>query len=321
MLQNKCSNIGAISGASAGAVNAVTPAHGWAQARTADPVDACESARKALRQLWRNIAALNPSDILSEGLTQWFSGAWFTGQTGTQPPNPMTPLMRPILLDINPVRRLLARDIDFKAVAESKQPPIFISATQALTGQSHVFSGNGLDLAAVSASVCVSTLFRTVKQFVVQPYWNGGFSSNPPLYPLIKRNAPESQDINLVQILPLHRPKIPQQPHEIFERMTELAFNASVLSKMRGIDFVNRQIAAGRLTEGEPYKTVRLHRIDATPFFAQLPPSWKLSTYPLLIDQLYEQGEQAGTAWLETHLRDFGQRSTAEIPEKYEKSL
>ena len=74
----------------------------------------------------------------------------------------------------------------------------------------------------------------------------------------------------LVQINPLRRERMPQHPAEILDRVNELTFNASLLTQMRSIDFINRLLAEGAL-QGPGCKTVLMHRIDGGPAMEDLP--------------------------------------------------
>jgi NTE family protein len=55
------------------------------------------------------------------------------------------------------------------------------------------------------------------------------------------------------------------------DRVNELTFNASLLTQMRTIDFINRLLADGRLQEARRYKSLLLHRIDGGEALENLP--------------------------------------------------
>ena len=76
----------------------------------------------------------------------------------------MTPWLAPAQsnpLDINPLRKLLEREIDFDllAAAPASVPSVFVCATNVRTGRGEIFSGTRLSAAAVMASACLPTLF------------------------------------------------------------------------------------------------------------------------------------------------------------------
>jgi len=102
-----------------------------------------------------------------------------------------------------------------------------------------------VDARAVLASACLPMLFQAV-EIDGQAYWDGGYSVNPALSPLIQECA--AADLLLVQINPLTREHTPRSSAEILDRINELTFNASLLTQMRAIDFVNELLADGAVS-------------------------------------------------------------------------
>ena len=251
-----------VSGTSAGAMNAVAMAHGFAKAAQEhkDPHEAhlagCVQARETLTRLWEGVGTL--------GSLMWGSPL--------SAANPMMGLMRQWLspyqtnpLDINPLRRLLEREVDFdllctvrRASAAAGGPKVFVCATNVRTGRGEIFSGPRLSADAVMASACLPALFKAV-EIDGEHYWDGGYSGNPALHPLIYQT--ETSDILLVQINPIEHLDLPHSGQEIMERMNEVTFNASLLAELRAIEFVRRLLAEGKL-DARRYKSVRMHRID-----------------------------------------------------------
>jgi NTE family protein len=309
-------HIEGLSGASAGAVNAVALAHGYAVA-SAQNQDPREAARASLTRIWGQITAMgslgslqkNIASILWSGLPSEFAPTNIISQTfhGLFSPYQSNPL------DINPLRSLLAREIDFEAIARPGGPKVFVSATHVNTGKAVVFSGKQLTAQAVMASACLPMLFRAV-EIDGEHYWDGGYSVNPALTPLIDHC--ESADLVLVQINPLRREDAPQTPHEILDRVNELTFNASLLTQMRSIEFINRLLEDGWL-EGSPCRSVLLHRIDGGKAMQQYPASSKVSTDGVMIHQLFELGRMAASRWLANHFDELGIRSTVNISRDY----
>ena len=195
-------------------------------------------------------------------------------------------------LDINPLRRLLEREIDFEAIARADKLKVFVSATHVRTGRAVVFGGRQLTAQAVMASACLPMLFKAV-EIDGEHYWDGGYSVNPPLSPLIDHC--DSSDLMLVQLNPLRREHIPQTSGEILDRVNELTFNASLLTQMRSIDLINGLLAKGAL-QGLDCKTVRMHRIDGGPALQDWPASSKASTDGIMIRKLFEAGQACAGA-------------------------
>ena len=316
--------IDGISGASAGAVNAVALAHGFATAgqEGSEKPAAREAARACLAKIWQGIAAMGSPGSMAENISKMLLGNWSSEKVGANFfGNTVNQWMSPYQsnpLDINPLRKLLQDEIDFPAIARLLAPKVFVSATHVTTGRAEIFSGKRLTLQAVMASTCLPTLFQAV-EIDGQPYWDGGFSSNPALLPLIDQC--ESRDIIVVQINPLHRPDTPQTPHDIMDRVNELTFNASLLAQMRAIDFINRLLADGRLQEGAKYKSLLLHRIDGGEALEDLPSSSKMSADTAMIEKLFEMGQGAAKRWLRRHFEALGQQGTVNIRRDYIGSL
>jgi NTE family protein len=304
-----------LSGASAGAVNAVALASGYAQG-LANGRNPRESAREALARIWNQVAEWGAVGSLQQQLASMVWGgfapelapanvaaAWRNLWSPTQA-NP---------LDINPLRDLLEREVDFEAIARHGAIKVFVSATHVNTGRAVIFTGARLTVQAVMASACLPQLFRTVA-IDGESYWDGGYSVNPPLTPLI--DACTSRDVLLVQINPLRRDGVPQSGADIANRINELTFNASLLTQMRSIDFINRLIDEGALAHGR-CKHVLLHRIDGGPDMAAFPASSRSSADAAMIRSLFELGQHSAHGWLARHFDALGQRGTVNIRGDY----
>jgi NTE family protein len=299
-----------ISGASAGAMNAVVMGHGFAE-HPDDPAAGREAAREALAKFWRKIAQMGEASKMQRGWAEmWLSGWRASGvmpATSALSPSQFNPL------DINPLRKLLSDCVDFSLLSHAKLPQIHVCATHVKTGKAEIFSGKRLTEAAVMASACLPLLFRAV-EIEGEHYWDGGYSGNPALHPLIYRC--QASDIVLIQINPVERNAVPDTGSEIMDRMNELTFNASLLAQMRVIDLVNRLIDKGYLPP-ERYRTVRLHRIDGGEALEAYPASSKSSADGQLIEALFELGQKCGQRWLKKHYDEVGIKTSINISKDY----
>lgn len=302
-----------VSGTSAGAMNAVAMAHGFAKAAQdhKDPHEAhwagCALARETLTRLWEGVGTL--------GSLMWGSRL--------SAANPMMGLMRQWLspyqtnpLDINPLRRLLEREVDFDLLCSAHRSrdgaggaTVFVCATNVRTGRGEIFSGPRLSADAVMASACLPLLFKAV-EIDGEHYWDGGYSGNPALHPLIYQT--ETSDILLVQINPIEHLDLPHTGPEIMERMNEVTFNASLLAELRAIEFVRRLLAEGKL-DARRYKSVRMHRIDGGAVLAPFGADSKTRADMAFVHKLFDLGRAAGQEWLQVHRKDVGVRPTIKI--------
>jgi NTE family protein len=299
-----------VSGTSAGAMNAVALAHGFAQAaqQHKDPEDAhlagCALARESLTRLWEGVGALgsltwgtplSAANPLVSMMSQWFS------------PYQTNPL------GINPLRKLLEREVDFSLLCSARTgvvgPKVFVCATNVRTGRGEIFFGPRLSADAVMASACLPMLFKAV-EIEGEAYWDGGYSGNPALHPLIYQT--DTSDILLVQINPVEHLDVPSSASEIMERMNEVTFNDSLLAELRAIEFVRRLLAEGKL-DARRYKSVRMHRIDGGSVLAPFGADSKMRADLSFVRQLFALGRTAGQDWLHAHRKDVGVRPSIKI--------
>ena len=85
-------------------------------------------------------------------------------------------------LNINPLKDLFERFVDFPAVQAFSDVQLFISATNVQTGRVRIFPREKITADAVMASACLPLLFRAVEIDGV-PYWDGGYLGNPVIFP------------------------------------------------------------------------------------------------------------------------------------------
>jgi NTE family protein len=317
-----------VSGTSAGAMNAVAMAHGFAQASGKPRMEMRESARASLERLWEGVVKMGeltssisqaqraPFDILFGG---------FGGLTGDQSPSQLlTDAMTSFWsksvspyqsnpLDINPLKNFLEQMIDFERIAAFKALKIFVVATAVATGKAEVFSGKRLTANAVMASACLPTVFQAV-EIEGQHYWDGGYSGNPAIHPLIYQC--ESRDIVLVQINPIKRDKLPTSAGEILDRLNEITFNAALVAEMRAIDFVKRLLAQGKL-DASRYKDLLMHRIDGGEILEGFHASTKAATDARLIHTLRDLGKDCARLWLSKRFSSLGVASSVNIARDY----
>jgi len=291
-----------VSGTSAGAMNAAVLASALAQAHDGalDDAAARAAARAALRRFWDGVGLLGnfmtgvplpAAQTMMSMFTPWLSPAQV---------NP---------LGLHPLRRLLRREIDFDCLARQRRIKVFVSATNVRTGRGEVFSGARLSVDAVMASACLPALFQAV-QIGGDHYWDGGYSGNPAIYPLIYET--KSADVLLVQINPIETPYNPgASAVDIMERVNEITFNAPLLAEMRAIEFVRRLLAEGRVDPAR-YKNVLLHRVDGGAALAEFGAASKSRADSAFIGRLYDLGRGAGRDWLRAHFDDVGVRSSVE---------
>src|SRR6059058_3886518 len=202
-----------ISGTSAGAMNAVMLADGLARGGPAE-------ARKRLAEFWHAVSdAGNLPGVQRTVIDRLFSflpyenspaQLWFNALSRFLSPYDVNPL------NINPLKELVERFVDFDAIRGCPGLHLFISATNVHTGRLRVFPKHKITADVVMASACLPLLFRAVEIDGV-PYWDGGYMGNPALVPFLRRTGTE--DVLIVQINPRERRKVPTSNREIMSRV------------------------------------------------------------------------------------------------------
>ena len=85
------------------------------------------------------------------------------------------------------------------------------------------------------ASACLPMLYKAV-EIDGNAYWDGGYSGNPSIFPLIYRAR--VLDVLIVQVNPLNIEAVPTSASEILDRINEISFNSALMDEMRAIEFV-----------------------------------------------------------------------------------
>ena len=316
LLEDGRLEFGGISGASAGAVNAVAVAHGLAIGAR-EGVDGRQLARDKLNSIWRSVMATGTVSSLSGNLGNVLSFWSLLPDPGRMLGNALMQFTSPYSmnpLDLNPLRALLSREIDFEAIrAHRNGPKLFISATEVSSGKAEVFTKRELSLNAVVASTCLPQVYQAVT-VDERTYWDGGYVANPPITPLIAQCR--SADILLVQISPLTREGVPTTPTAIMDRINEITFNTNLLAQMQMVGFINRLIDEGKLQEPE-YKKVLVHRIDGGDTMRELGSYSQGSTDTVMMERLFDLGREQASAWLKKHFGALGVKSSINIRRDY----
>ncbi len=317
-----------ISGTSAGAMNAVALAHGFAQAEGKSREAARESARQSLEDFWEGVVTMGalgnslagahkvPFDLLFGGLSALTGGASPSQMLSDAVTSFWTQSVSPYQsnpLDINPLRKFLERQVDFVRLAAYGPLKVFVVATKVRTGKAEIFSGPRLTADAVMASACLPTVFQAV-EIEGEHYWDGGYAGNPAIHPLIYEC--KSPDVMLVQINPIERHKLPTTAAGILDRLNEITFNSALIAEMRAIDFVKRLLAEGKLDPAR-YKNVLMHRIDGGNLLEGYPASTKSDTDAKLIHTLRDLGRASAHQWLAQHYTAIGKECSVNIAADY----
>lgn len=286
----------ALSGASAGAMNAALLTHGFMK-------DGYDGAREALSRFWHQLSALYP---------------WPGGQA---PPHALQGLLHlshfltsdqlnPF--DYNPLRDLIRSSIDFERL-RTTSIQLFIAATHVNSGRLKIFHAHELSAEHLLASACLPQFHHTI-HIDGEAYWDGGLTANPPLFPLAYQG--KARDIVLVTLVPGRWEDTPDSAGHIDRRLNDISFGSSLHTELQGLAIAKREagkslFGLGRLERH--LRQLRLHHIDADATTGQLDSLSKLTPHHGLVQELFAAGRKRATAWLAQHGQAVGKSSTMRL--------
>ncbi len=304
LLQESRFKIEGVSGTSAGAMNAAVLAEGYARS-------GAEGARAALAAYWRRISDAARFSPFQRSLIDRVLGRW----TLDNSPlffmfDTISRLYSPYDLNpsgSNPLLPILEDLIDFDLLRNSPVK-VFITTTNVRTGRPRVFRNSDVSPEVLLASACLSTLFQAV-EIDGESYWDGGYSGNPTLTPLV--NELVSDDTIIIPINPVERPGTPKSANEILNRLNEVSFNAVLLKELRIMALLRRAVDPGS-GEGAQWAKMRVHLVrnkimDTLDYSSKLNAEWDF------LSMLFEEGRKAAEEFLAEHGDSIGMHSTFEL--------
>ncbi|MCJ2125947.1 patatin-like phospholipase family protein [Methylobacterium sp. J-077] len=224
----------AVSGASAGALNGAALVAGLATGGD-------DGGRDALERLWRATAERSPLRGF-EGFGAAFdpfldpfvarSLALFREASAYIAP------FLPTLRDMHLFQAVVRASIDLETVARQERVPLYVSATDILTGAARLFTGPEVTLKALMASSCLPELFAPV-EIDGRRYWDGGYAANPALEPLVF-NGHGATDLIVLQLTPFVTDAIGLLPSEIAGRVSDISFNACLMRDLKALTELQR---------------------------------------------------------------------------------
>jgi NTE family protein len=310
LLEDGRLRVSALSGTSAGAMNAVVLADGYERGGP-------DGAREALATFWKAVSdAARLSPIQRTPWDKLRGNYSLDTSPGYLFMDNLSRVFSPYDLNpanLNPLRDILERLVDFGNVNRRRQVQVFVTATNVRTGRPRIFGQGDVTVDSVLASACLPQMFPAV-EIDGEAYWDGGFAGNPALYPLINNRA--SQDIVVVQINPIVRRTLPRSARDILNRVNEISFNSSLIKELRAIAMTQRLADEAGFDLGS--RRNFLHIIHAEEEVQDLDASSKLNAEWDYLKLLFERGRGWADAWLTAHFDDIGQRSTLDLDEIFE---
>jgi NTE family protein len=287
LLEEERIRLDGVSGASAGAINAALLASGLTEGGR-------KGARRALDRFWVSIMTSLPNPAIEAlvMLTRFLAPAQF---------NP---------LNLNPLRDLLAAQVDFERLRRECRLELFVAATEVASGMPRIFRTHEMCAEVLLASACLPTLHHPV-EIDGTLYWDGGLTANPPLRPLIYECS--ARDLVLVLLGPRQPALIPKTAEEILRRFSEISFSASLYSELQGIALAKQAAERRPFSLGGLERRLRalnLHAIGPTESVNRLAPLSRFETHAAHLRMLREEGRAQADAWLQQKFESIGERST-----------
>jgi NTE family protein len=271
LLEQPDIEIDTISGASAGAVNALLLACGLAEGGR-------EAARARLNRFW--VRLMHEASFRSLMLVGGFSPA---GSSVAFGPTLRSGQFDPF--DLDPLRQALSRDINFAALRDAACPKLLIAATRIRDGQQQVFRNDAITADVALASTC-PPLVHCAVEIDGEGYWDGGYGGNPPLVKLVQETA--ATDVLLVQVTPSLDSYVPITLAAIDRRLDQIAANA----------VLNAEIAAIAWAQSHAAPSLRLFKIAAEDSVDGLAQRSSADLGRGFIRTLHRSGREAAERWL-----------------------
>lgn len=307
ILENTDLDIKAITATSAGAMNAVALASGHAAGGK-------DGARETLRMFWKDVsdrgAPLAAANAIAPTFGPFTPFAMFQALTNIASPYDLNPF------DYNPLQQTLRKVIDFDLIRNQSDIELFVAATNVETGKARIFRTDEMSEDAVLASACLPQVFKAVKVDGTA-LWDGGYVGNPALYPLFYAEVP--RDILIVHINPMERIGTPKTASAIFDRLNEITFNASLVSELRSIAFVQKLLDENWLTDRirSRYRRLFVHAIRADHQLGDLSIESKYETGWRFLKDLKNRGREAAEMWCAENANHVGKKSTVNIQKEF----
>jgi NTE family protein len=265
--------VNAICGVSSGALIGVMVVQGLVR-------DGPAGARAAMRELWRRFAQAHAmSPLQSAPFERWLWGWDMSNSMVWRGLEATMRLFSPAQLNPfghHPLRALIADLIEPALLTDPAAPRLIVSATDVETGEAALFENAAITVDVLLASSCLPFVFPAV-EIGGRAYWDGGYSGNPPLQPLLAPVPP--RELLLVRAQPARRPGVPRTPLEITNRLNEIACHNVLAAELEALP-----------------PTVALTTYDADEALLDLPISSKFNGEAEFLSLLFDAGRAAAAS-------------------------
>jgi NTE family protein len=267
--------ITAVSGASAGSMNAVALAQGMDK-------NGPEGARKNLKDFWDGMKSdrYNVASVFSDIF------------------NLATSRIKTVL------RERLNKAIDFKSLQDTPNGlPLFVIASDVDNHKPRIFTRKDICAKAVKASCAVPFIFSPV-ELDGRRYWDGALTDNPAISPMEDIEG----DLVIIQTFPLLDKTQTKSRFSSQDRLMEFAANASIRKDVNAIQKDNERYDKNPKAAKElGIRKTHTHLINIG---RPLKSSRAMDFDHRHINKLYQYGRKAADAWLAQNAHKLGVEST-----------
>jgi NTE family protein len=259
-----------VCGVSSGALLAAMMVQGLVKGGT-------DGARREMRKLWdrvRTANALNP--MQNSPIERWLWGWDLSNNIAFQGMEAALRIFSPAQINPfghNPLRPVIEDVLDLAALRHPSAIRLTIAATDVETGEAKCWSNAEITVETLMASCCLPLVFHAVS-IDGHAYWDGGFSGNPPLQPLLEPELPNR--LVVIRAQTAIRRGVPSTPAEIMNRLTEIACHGVLEAELKALPAEIEVISHG-----------------ADKVLAELPISSKFNAGDAFIANLFEAGRGA----------------------------
>jgi NTE family protein len=271
LLEESDCTFDAISGASAGSVNAVLLASGLVEGGR-------ERARSRLAQFWNRM--VNEASFRSLMLLGGFSPAGSSVAFGAAlRSGQFDPL------DLDPLRRVLAKHVNFDALGAADAPKLLIATTRVRDGAARLFRNAEITADVILASTC-PPLVHCAVDIDGDAHWDGGYAANPPLVALVQESS--APDLLVVQATPSRDSYVPITGAAIDRRLDQITANTALNAELSALQWACTAGAIGP----------RIARIAAEDEIEGLAQRSAVDLGRAFVMALHRSGRAAADRWL-----------------------
>jgi NTE family protein len=233
-------------------------------------------------------------------------GRWVVQWTQALSPRQINPL------DINPLRDTLTEVVDFERLRRASPVRLLISTTHANSGRMHLHTEREISLEVLLASACLPTLHHAV-MLDGQPHWDGGYSANPPILPLVFDDA-SAADTLLVPLVPMRWTETPTELPQIRQRLAELTFNSRFLAELETLARWQDDLRWPHRGRHERLLArARWHVVDGASALEAMATETRLIAHAPFLEHLRDLGREHAKTWIADHAGDVGRRSSVDL--------